>query len=153
MNKLDRDYTAAGALGMEVNAPQRPHGSDVVASALNLVSETAAAIKEFEGQAAQALARAHGVADAVKEELARAELRAERAETMLRLAEDQIAQMSQEIERTNRELEALQAELSARATELTASEQRADAAEAAVQTILDVIRARLPAMAHGSGGN
>ena len=37
--------------------------------------------------------RAHEVADAVKEELARAELRAERVETTLRLAEAQIKQM------------------------------------------------------------
>lgn len=37
--------------------------------------------------------RAHEVADAVKEELARAELRAERVETTLRLAEAQTKQM------------------------------------------------------------
>ncbi|MGD9540636.1 MAG: ABC transporter permease [Methylocystis sp.] len=116
--------------------------SDKVAAALNLVSETATAIKAFEEQAAQALMRAQEVADAVREDLDRAELRAERTETMLRLTEDQVEQMSTAIQDAHQEIEALQSQLDSKIAELAASERRADDAEDAIERIMDVIRAR-----------
>jgi rubrerythrin len=115
---------------------------DEVVAALNLVSETATAIKAFEDQAAQALMRAQEVADAVREDLDRAELRAERAETMQRLTEDQVEQMSTAIQDAHQEIEALQSQLDSKIAELAASERRADDAEDAIDRIMDVIRAR-----------
>ena len=109
------------------------------------MSETAAAIKAFEEQAAHALMRAHEVADAVKEELGRAELRAESAETMLRLAEAQVEQMSAAGEQAHEELKSLRSQLASKTTELAAAERRADHAETAIERIADVIRAQLPA--------
>ncbi|MGD9544319.1 MAG: hypothetical protein AB7F41_04830 [Methylocystis sp.] len=108
------------------------------------MSETAGAIKAFEEQAAHALMRAQEVADAVKEELGRAELRAERAETMLRLAESQAEQMSATLEQAHEELQSLRSQLASKTAELTASERRADDAETAIEQILDVVRAQLP---------
>ena len=90
---LNNQTTNEATGGNEDLAHQPARESYDVAAALNLVSETAAAIKAFDEQAARSLMRAHEVADAVKEELARAELRAERVETTLRLAEAQIKQM------------------------------------------------------------
>jgi len=67
--------------------------SDLAAVALDLVAESAAAIRQSEEQAAHALLRERDIANEIKKELERAELRAESAETMLRLAETQIEQM------------------------------------------------------------
>ena len=131
--------------GNEGSARQPARESYDVAAALNLVSETAAAIKAFDEQAAQALMRAHEVADAVKEELGRAELRAERAETMLRLAEAQIEQMFAAVEQAHHELEILRSQLASKTAELAASERRGHDAETAIEQIVDVIRAQLPA--------
>ncbi|MBG0792312.1 hypothetical protein IYY11_02385 [Methylocystis sp. H62] len=75
---LNNQTTNEATGGNEDLAHQPARESYDVAAALNLVSETAAAIKAFDEQAARSLMRAHEVADAVKEELARAELRAER---------------------------------------------------------------------------
>ncbi|MBG0792161.1 ABC transporter permease [Methylocystis sp. H62] len=146
MNAPDLDQAADEATRENESAARQPaRESDDVAAALNLVSETAEAIKAFEEQAAHALMRAREVADAVREELDRAEQRAERAEAMLGLAETQVEQMSVAIERAHQEIEVLQSQLDSKAAELAASERRADNAEDAIEGILDVIRARLPA--------
>ena len=147
MNAPDLNHQATDkAIGGNDGLARQPaHESYDVAAALNLVSETAAAIKAFDEQAARALMRAHEVADAVKEELARAELRAERAETMLRLAEAQIEQMLAAAEQADKELEILRSQLAAKTAEFAASERRGDDAEAAIERIVAVIRAQLPA--------
>jgi hypothetical protein len=118
--------------------------SDLAAVALSLVSETAAAIKESEAQATHALLREREIAKAIKEELGRAELRAERAETMLRLAEVQIEQMMAAAEQMRADLEHLHSRLAVREAQLATSTRRADEAEAATQKIVDAIRTRLP---------
>jgi len=146
MNAPDLDQATAEAVRRSEGSAHQPAGASVdIAAALSLVSESAAAIKAFEAQSAQALVRAHQVADAVREELGRAELRAERAETMLRLAEDQIEQMLAAAEQAEKDIEILQAQLAARTDELATSERRAYDAETAIDQILDVIRAQLPA--------
>ncbi len=145
MNAPDLNQVSDETMGgNEVLGRQPTRESYDVTAALNLVSETAAAIKAFDEQAAQALMRAHEVADAVKEELARAELRAERAETMLRLAEAQIEQMLAVAEQAAKELEILRSQLAAKTAEFAASERRGDDAEAAIEQIVAVIRAHLP---------
>ena len=146
MNASDLDQAMDETIrGNEGSAHQSACENHEVTAALNLVSETAAAIKAFEEQATQALMRAHEVADAVKEELGRAELRAESAETMLRLAEAQVEQMSAAVEQAHEELEWLRSQLASKTTELAAAERRADHAETAIERIAGVIRAQLPA--------
>ena len=61
--------------------------SDLAAVALDLVAETAAGIRQSDEQSAHALQRERDIANEIREELGRAELRAERAEAMVRLAE------------------------------------------------------------------
>jgi chromosome segregation ATPase len=118
--------------------------SDLATVALKLVSETAAAIKESEEQAAHALLREREIAKEIQEQLGCAELRAERAETMLRLAEAQIEQMIAAAEQLRGDLEHLQSRLALREAELAASTRRANEAEAATQQIVDAIRTHLP---------
>jgi uncharacterized tellurite resistance protein B-like protein len=72
-------------------------------------------------------------------------MRAERAEAMLRLAEDQIEQMLAAAEQADRDIETLQSQLAAMTAELAASERRAYDAETAIEQILEVVRAQLPA--------
>lgn len=146
MNAPDLDQATAEAVRRSEGSAHQPAGESVdIAAALSLVSESAAAIKAFEAQSAQALVRAHQVADAVREELGRAELRAERAEAMLRLAEDQIEQMLAAAEQADKDIETLQSQLAAMTAELAASERRAYDAETAIEQILEVIRTQLPA--------
>lgn len=129
-----------------VNGLTRQPGSegDEAAAALGLVSEAAAAIRELERESAQAVARARNVANAVKEKLERAEVRADRAETALRLAESQVEELSAAVEQTRNELETLQSQLAAREAEVAVSLRRADDAEAALQRVVEAIRAQLP---------
>lgn len=146
MNAPDFDQAADETIREYDGSTHQPaRQSDEVAAVLNLVSETATAIKAFEEQAANALMRAQEVADAVREDLGHAELRAKRAETMLRLTEDHVEQMSAAIEHAHQEIEALRSQLNSKTVELAASEQRADDAEASIERIMDVIRAQLPA--------
>lgn len=119
--------------------------SDKLVAALDFIAETATTIRQFEEQASLALMRAQEIADVVREDLDRAELRAECAETNLRLTEDQVEQMSAAIEHAHQEIEALRSQLNSKTIELAASEQRADDAEATIEQIMDVIRAQLPA--------
>lgn len=143
MNSPDFDQATDETMRENNVSTYRPaNASDEVVAALNLVSETAAAIKAFEDQARHALVRAQEVADAVREDLGRVELRAERAETMLRVAEAQVEQMSAAIEHAHQEIEALQSQLDSKAAELAASERRADDAEDTIERIMNVIRAR-----------
>lgn len=120
-------------------------------SALALVSEAAAAIRQREQLAAQAVTRAHNAAIAVKEQLRTAELRAERAEAALRQAEGEIDELTAAAVDANRKIETLHANLTTREADLSAMEQRAIVAErrvveteAAIQRIVTAIRSELP---------
>jgi hypothetical protein len=64
---------------------------------------------------------------------------------MLRLAEAQIEQMLAAAEQADKELEILRSQLAAKTAESAASERRGDDAEAAIERIVAVIRAQLPA--------
>jgi chromosome segregation ATPase len=123
--------------------------NDDVEAALSLVMEKAAAIREFERATAQALGQARDVAEDLKEQLDHTEARAERAEKMLRLAESQVEEFGSTVEQLRNDLEDLQSRLAVREAELTASTRRADAAETAVQKIVDAIRTHLPVKLSG----
>ena len=101
-------------------------------------------LKESEEQAAHAFLRERAIAKEIREELDRAELRAERAETMLRLAEAQVGEFAATVEEMRNDLEDLQSQLAVREAELTVSTRRAEDAEAAVRKIVDAIRTHLP---------
>ncbi|MGB5087395.1 MAG: ABC transporter permease [Methylocystis silviterrae] len=118
--------------------------SDPITVALNLVSETAAAIRQSEEQSAHALQREREIAREIQEQLGRAEGRAERSETMLRLAEAQIEQLMAAVEQMRDDLEHLKSRLAVREAELATSTGRADEAEAGMQKVVDAIRTHLP---------
>ncbi|MGE0236958.1 MAG: hypothetical protein AB7P43_16415 [Methylocystis sp.] len=111
---------------------------------MSLVTEKAAAIREFERETAQALAQARNVADDLKEQLDHTDACAQRAETMLRLAEGQVEGLTADIERARHEIKTLQALLAARESELASWTSRAEEAEAGLHEVLDAIRAQLP---------
>jgi len=126
-------------------------GGDGAAAALDLVSEAAAAIRELEKQSADAVARAHKTATALVEKLEFAEARAERGEAALCQAEAEIASLAALLEEGRRDLKTLQADVVAKENALAAANKRADDAErraddaaAAVQRIVEAIRAQLP---------
>ncbi|MBI1980722.1 MAG: ABC transporter permease [Methylocystis sp.] len=132
-------------------ARQRLRPPDDAMAALDLVSQAAAAIKELEKQSAQAVARAHTTANAVREKLERAEERGDHAEAALRKSEAEAAELSAALVQTRNDIETLQSLLAARQAELAAMEQRAMVAEqraaesdAAMQRIVDAIRTQLP---------
>ncbi len=130
---------------------QRLRATDDATAALDLVSQAAAAIKELEKQSAQAVARAHSAANAVREKLERAEDHGDRAEAALRKSESEAAELSAALIQTRKDLDGVQSQLAARQAELAAMEQRAVAAEkraseadASVQRIVEAIRTQLP---------
>lgn len=132
-------------------ARHRPRAPDDATAALDLVSQAAAAIQELEKQSAQAVARAHSTANAVREKLEHAEERGERAEAALRQSEAEAAELSTALVQARNDIEALESLLAARQVELVAMEQRAVVAEkraieadAAVQRIVEAIRTQLP---------
>lgn len=156
MQDIEVTRTAVeGLLNSAANASRRRPTVGVVEadadSALALVSEAAATIRQREQLAAQAVTRAHNAAIAVKEQLRAAEIRAERAEAALRQAEGEIDELTATAVEANRRIEALQGDLSTTESELSAMEQRAIAAErrvveaeAAIQRIVTAIRTELP---------
>jgi chromosome segregation ATPase len=159
MDSLDLDQVMDDIIPRGENRPpapnyparQRPRAPDDAMAALDLVSQAAAAIKELEKQSAQAVARAHTAANAVREKLERAEERGDRAEAALRKSEADAAELSTALVQSRNEVEALQSLLAATQTELAAMERRAKVAEkrgadsdAAMQRIVDAIRTQLP---------
>ncbi len=153
LNQVMDEIIPRGDSGTQALTPARQSasGSDDATAALELVSKTAAAIRELEKQSAQAVARAHAVANALKEKLERAETRSERAEAALRQAEAEVEDLTAAIVQTRSDLEMLQSQTAAKEAELAASEHRAKDAEcrtenadAAIQRIMDAIRTQLP---------
>ena len=136
--------SAASASGRAVLHADSPDAGNEAATALGLVSEAAAAIRELERESAQAVARAHDIAHALKEKIDGAESRAEQAEEALRQAESQVEELAATVEQTRNDFAALQSQLAAKVTELAVAQQRADHAEAAIQRIVDEIRTQLP---------
>ena len=88
--------------------------NDDAETALQLVMEKAAAIREFERETTQALSHARDIAADLKEQLDDTEARAERAETMLRLAEGQVEGLTADVEQARHDVRTLQALLAAR---------------------------------------
>jgi len=159
MDSLDLDQVMDEIIPRGDNRPQAPNyparqrlrAPDDALAALDLVSQAAAAIQELEKQSAQAVARTHTTANAVREKLERAEERADRAEAAARNSEAEVAELSAALVHARNDLEAMQSLIEATQAELTAMEQRALAAEtraiesdASVQRIVDAIRTQLP---------
>ncbi|TLG71842.1 ABC transporter permease [Methylocystis sp. B8] len=143
LNRAPAKFIPRGEGSIATPSATRDANYDVEA-ALSLVMEKAVAIREFERATAQALTQARDVAVDLREQLNHTEVRAERAEEMLRLAEGQVEQFAADVEQIRNDLEDLQSQLAVREAELVASTHRADAAETAVQKIIDAIRTHLP---------
>lgn len=143
LNRAPAKFTPRGE-GQNATSSAARDPNDDVEAALSLVTEKAAAIREFERAAAQALEHAHTVAADLKGQLNQTEDRAERAEKMLRLAESQVEDFAANADRMRHDLGDLKSRLAVREAELTASIRRAEAAEAAVQEIVEAIRTQLP---------
>lgn len=148
-NYLHQDETAHEAL----RGAQRRLGQseDAAGSVLGLVSEAAASIRQREQQAANAVARAHNAAKAVKQQLQGVEARAERAEAVLRQAETELAELSAKVAQAHKDIELLHSYIAAREADLTAVENRAISAEqrgaetwATIQRIVEAIRREFP---------
>ena len=144
LNRAPAKFIPRGEDQNATPSASRDFNDDVEAAALSLVMEKAAAIREFERAAAQALEHARTVAVDLKGQLDQTQDRAERAEKMLRLAELQVENFAANADRMRLDLEDLKSRLAVREEELTASIRRADAAEAAVQEIVEAIRKQLP---------
>lgn len=123
---------------------QPPQRGDSAATALDLVAEAAAAVRGLEEQATEAIVRARHVADALVKKLETANARVADAENRLQSAEAEISQLVAEARETGDALSMLRHTLAAKEAELAAAEKRADDAEAAIQRIIDAIRAQLP---------
>ncbi len=132
-------------------------------AALDMVTEAAAAIRQLEEQASEAVARARSIADAVVEKLEVANSRADRAERAQRRAEAEAVELGAALNAAREEIESLQMQLAARDSELSATRQRAEQAEwraddaesraqeanAAIDRIVDAIRTQLPLKLEG----
>lgn len=122
-----------------------------VEAALVLISEAAAAIRQLEEQAVDAVARAHSIAEA-------ANARAERADRAQRKAEAEVAEFNATVAAVRGELDTLRTQIAAaqnraedaewRADEAERradeAERRADEANASIDRIVDAIHAQLP---------
>ena len=130
---------------------QRPRATDDATAALGSLSQAAAAIKELEKQSAQAVARAHSAANAVREKLERAEDRGDRAEAALRKSESEAAELSAALIQTqkiskgcSRSSRRGRPNLRRWSSGPSWREKRASEADASVQRIVDAIRTQLP---------
>ena len=128
-----------------------------------MVSEAASAFRQLKKEAAEAVARAHNIVDAVAEKLEAANVRAEFAENAQRKAEVEANELNSVIVATRNDVETLRKQLAAKEAELGAMQQRVDHAEwradeaerrageadAAIERILESIRTQLlPQSAH-----
>lgn len=134
--------------------PQR----DSAEVALEVVSETAAAIRLFEEQSAQAVAHSQELARSLAEKL-------EMADTRVEHLEAQAAQLSEDLSWTREQLEMTQNLLGSKEAELAqardeihitqervvAAEQRAFKANASIERIVQAIRTQLPGGGHITG--
>jgi chromosome segregation ATPase len=131
-----------------VSSPVR----DDAATALDLVSEWAAAIRKAEERASAIMARAENLASSALEKLRLAEARIELAETAQRKAEAEVAKLTAAAAHGRNELEQAQARLAANEAELAADRDRANAAErraadaeADIERIVQAIRKQISA--------
>lgn len=142
---VDGDEDEAQRSGSVVSFPmQPPQRGDSAAAALDLVAEAAAAVRGLEEQATEAIVRARHVADALVKKLEIANAQVEDTDNRLQHAEAVISQLMAEAREADSTLSTLQRTLAAKEADLAAAERRADDAEAAIQSIVDAIRAQLP---------
>jgi hypothetical protein len=116
-----------------------------------MISEAAEAMKRFEDEAAEAISRAHDSAEEVMKNLDIANTRAERAEEAQRKAVAQVDEFTALASQMRGERAMLQTRLAAKEAELAAAKRRADHAEqrateadAAIERVVEAIRAQLP---------
>jgi chromosome segregation ATPase len=120
-------------------------------AALRLVSETAEAIKCAENHAADMMAQAQSLAGTAAEKVRLTLARIERAETAKHEAETDLANCRAEIEKLRSDLKQAEARIADTADELAAvkqhaskTENRANDAEAALESVMNAIRTQLP---------
>ena len=135
------------------------------ATALEIVSEAASAMRALEQQSAEAVSRARAVADSIVKKLETTEARAERAEAGLRKAEGEVAEWTTTASRALQELETAQREIAAKEEQLAAAEERlcftekkvkdaeerATEANSAIEQIVEAIRTQLPGRGQMTG--
>ncbi len=153
MDLLNIDEDAPEHLRQERSAQR-----DSAEVALEIVSETAAAIRLLEEQSAQAVARAQELARSVVAKLELADARVEHLEA-------QKTQLSEELSWTRGQLQMTQELLGAKETELAqakeeihitqervvAAERRAIEANASIERIVQAIQTQLPGRGHMTG--
>jgi DNA repair exonuclease SbcCD ATPase subunit len=155
-----RDQPGVDPRPTEVDFPARqfPSQAKNLAAALEMVSEAASAFRQLKKEAAEAVARAHNIVDAVAEKLEAANVRAEFAENAQRKAEVEANELNSVILATRNDVETLRKQLSDKEAELGAMQQRLDQAEwradeaerrageaeAAIERIIESIRTQLP---------
>ncbi len=153
MDLLNIDEDAPEHLRQERSAQR-----DSAEAALEIVSETAAAIRLLEEQSAQAVARAQELARSVVAKLELADARVEHLEA-------HTAQLSEELSWTRGQLQMTQELLGAKETELAqakeeihitqervvAAERRAIEANASIERIVQAIQTQLPGRGHMTG--
>jgi len=168
MNTFDIDRLSTRVIHRtDLNSPptapeyleaETPKPSDNTALALEMVSETAAAIRYLEEQSAEAVARARDLAGAVHKKLESTEARAERAETAQREADAEAQELTAALARTRADLDIARQQIADKGERLAATEehlrltevevrdaeQRAKEANAAIEQILGAIRTQLP---------
>ena len=134
--------------------PQRDN-SEV---ALEIVSETAAAIRLLEEQSAQAVARAQELARSVVEKLEMADTRVEHLEAQTAQLSEELSWTCEQLETTRNLLGSKEAELAQAKDEIhitqervVAAEQRAIEANASIERIVQAIRTQLPGGGHITG--
>jgi hypothetical protein len=146
---IPRDYPTS--LSNENVHPMHVQGDDSTDVALQLISEVAAAIRLFEEESAEALARAHELASATEKKLDVSDARAERAELT-------VAELSDAVAQAHHELQMLRSQLVSKESQLAATEERAQLAEnrandaeqeaaeanASIERIVNAIRSQLP---------
>jgi uncharacterized phage infection (PIP) family protein YhgE len=103
--------------------------ADGGASALDLVSEAAEAIKGAEDRAATMMARAQSLASSATQKVRLTQARIERAEATKRQAEADLAGCRAEIDKLRNELKQAEATIADKSDELAAAEQRSSLAE------------------------
>jgi septal ring factor EnvC (AmiA/AmiB activator) len=118
--------------------------SDEAASAIDLVSEAAAAMKELENRAAEKMARAQSLVTDAAEKLRQLEARLQNAEAARQRAEADLRQADAEVERLSRELATTADLLAAAEQRANQEEKRANEAEDTLNRVLSAIRAQFP---------
>jgi chromosome segregation ATPase len=141
---VPRDGVNPEAAVVKFPARQIAGNSDNASTVLDLVSEAAEGIRRIQEQAAEAVDRAHSIADEMGEKVEIANGRADRAEARVEEIAALAAQMRNHLETLQTQLTTREAELAAAERRAHHAERRADDANAAIQRISEAIRTQLP---------